>query len=272
MNRKLIRFFWRIKKTFETIILSYKLLGIYQFIHLCFSKKDETKIDVFDFHMIIRTDSIKNKLVNMCMITEVMVSKVYNNKLKSITEGIVIDIGSHIGSFAISTAEKLNGTLYSFEPSESSYDIQKNNIKLNKLKNINLIKKAVFTKDKPIKLYIDDLNSAKNSILVKNKSYEMVKCTTLPKIFSTYKISKCNFLKMDCEGAEYEILMNCDKKTFDKIEQIACECHEPDYFDIDKTKYGPKKLAEFLIKQGFCVNLKRSNPYESIIYAWKKCN
>ncbi len=49
---------------------------------------------------------------------------------------------------------------------------------------------------------------------------------TLQNIFEKYKIEKIDFLKMDCEGAEFEIVMNTPSIILDKIQKISMEIHE----------------------------------------------
>ncbi|MDR0595839.1 MAG: FkbM family methyltransferase [Puniceicoccales bacterium] len=49
---------------------------------------------------------------------------------------------------------------------------------------------------------------------------------TLKKIFKKYDIKACKLLKIDCEGAEYEILYNTDKNILKRCEYLRGEFHE----------------------------------------------
>ncbi len=53
-----------------------------------------------------------------------------------------------------------------------------------------------------------------------------VSCVTLQDIFNDNHIEKCDFLKMDCEGAEYEILYSCPADILERISRIAMEVHQ----------------------------------------------
>ncbi len=61
-----------------------------------------------------------------------------------LNEGIFIDIGAHIGKFTIKIAKTLaeNGKVISIEPDSINFSLLKENIELNKLKNIILKKVA----------------------------------------------------------------------------------------------------------------------------------
>jgi len=44
-------------------------------------------------------------------------------------------------------------------------------------------------------------------------------------LLNNLNIENCDFLKMDCEGAEYEILRNTSQAGFRRIARISMECH-----------------------------------------------
>jgi hypothetical protein len=71
----------------------------------------------------------------------------------------------------------------------------------------------------------------------------------LASLFRKYRISRVDFLKMDCEGAEYDVLMACPKSALSKISRISMEFH-----NLDARRNGPA-LAAFLEKAGFEVGI-----------------
>lgn len=71
-----------------------------------------------------------------------------------------------------------------------------------------------------------------------------VKSKTLADIFSENKIEFCDFIKMDCEGAEYNIFYNVSSELFRKIGVMTIECHEDGSIN---------ELMKFIRKRGFDV-------------------
>ena len=96
-----------------------------------------------------------------------------------------------------------------------------------------------------------------------------VKCITLEDIFNEYKINQCDFLKMDCEGAEYDILLSTGGETLRKIKQINMEYHLPQFFGVGSPDLFPK-LISHLKNAGFEVSVKKENYQRGYIYARQK--
>lgn len=71
--------------------------------------------------------------------------------------------------------------------------------------------------------------------LLKNFSHS----TTLNNIVAENKINKVKLLKIDCEGTEYEIFYNTDKKILSNIQNIIGEFHK-----VENEDYY--KLADYL--------------------------
>lgn len=79
--------------------------------------------------------------------------------------------------------------------------------------------------------------------VLKDKStinrYE-VNVVTVERVIRENNLNYVDFLKMDIEGAEYEVIHNMSQETADKIKQISMETHNP-----KKNKNLIKKLKEF---------------------------
>jgi len=67
-------------------------------------------------------------------------------------------------------------------------------------------------------------------------------------------------LKMDTEGAEYDIILNTPKNILGKIGKIACEYH-----NIKDRSSGI--LEKFLVENGYKIRTMKANNYRGIIYA-----
>lgn len=178
---------------------------------------------------------------------------------------VIIDIGGHIGLFALyASIISPNGKIISIEPYPPNFLLLKENITNNNLNNIIFINKAVTDSNKNIELFIDTCDDAAHSIYSNGKNSIRIDGITLEEIIIKNKISKCDMLKMDCEGAEYEILKNLPLEYFKKIDKIIMEYHMVDRF--------PEKLEvvkTILVSQKFEIKINATTPDMGILYASK---
>ncbi|MBU0569771.1 FkbM family methyltransferase [Patescibacteria group bacterium] len=165
---------------------------------------------------------------------------------------VVVDIGAHIGTFSVWVAKKAHrGKVYSFEPDKDSYSLLKENKKINKLNNLNLYNLAVSGKEGRAILYKSDRVSVGNSFYNNGHAEgTSVPTISLELFFKRYKLKKIDFLKIDTEGSEYDIILNTPQKLLRKIDRIIVEYH--DYLEHG---HNWKELKEYLLKAGFNVDV-----------------
>ena len=162
---------------------------------------------------------------------------------------MVIDIVAHVGYFTIYAAKKAkNGKILSFEPSKESFNVLKNNLKINNIQNVNVENIGVRSKSGASILYVDKNNEIGNSMFSDDENLikENVQVTSVKEIVKKYKIESIDLLKLDCEGAEYEIILELPTTILNKIKRISMEVHKIDNFDIDD-------IEKFLTKNNFQV-------------------
>jgi 16S rRNA G966 N2-methylase RsmD len=132
----------------------------------------------------------------------------------------VIDIGASIADTPIYFASMGASKVYGFEPDVERYGLALQNINLNNMT------------DK-IQIFNTEANSESLANLILQYGLKNV------------------FLKIDCEGCEYEMIANTEDDMFQNIRDVVLEYHK-----------NPKPLIERLAKLGFKV--KRRN---EIIFA-----
>jgi len=162
----------------------------------------------------------------------------------------VIDIGANIGLFTLKAARLVGeGRVYAYEPCSMHFNLLSENVRRNNQKNVQVFKEAVWKNSDALELlYSNDTEPKDTSIFqMGGEQRETVGAVTLEEIFRENKIGSCDFLKMDCEGAEYDILFYAPDHVLKSIKKIAMEWHK---FD---ASHVPKKLAEFLTKKGFTI-------------------
>lgn len=153
-------------------------------------------------------------------------------------DDVVLEIGANIGYFAI-----LGGTakrIICIEPLTHAIPTLKKNLLNNGLMNKCEILNIAVGPDGVLLLEQND--SLNLSRIVNNKSEKTVEIqsVSLPNLNSLYN---ANFLRMDVEGYEYEILLNKLPKS---ITKMSIELHTS-ILGIDKTK----ELLSYLASEGF---------------------
>ena len=152
---------------------------------------------------------------------EIFIDKIYENKALS---GIVIDIGMSSSNSSIFFAKNGANFVIGVEPSNSSYELAKKNIKLNGLTNIKTYNAFLCSEDSKRKTFINSKSGyITNSIETKNEI--IVEGITLERIVEENNIDTINTLKMDCEGCEYEFFESVSSSLLEKINFIYLEYH-----------------------------------------------
>ncbi len=179
---------------------------------------------------------------------------------------VVIDIGAGIGDFSIQAAfGRPHTVVYAFEPYPESYQLLVKNLTLNAVDNVIAFQKAIWrqngrlaldlSEDEPLKIISKDVED-----LGENIEIVTVEALTLAKVMASQGIKHLDLLKLDCEGAEYEILMETPLKTLAKMQRIIMEYH-----DVDEA-HNHRQLIAFLEGAGFRVSVHKNIVHEDIGY------
>jgi FkbM family methyltransferase len=208
---------------------------------------------------------IRKHSTDLMALTHVWLIEEYKSKNFEIKNNdVVIDIGAHIGLFSLYASQFCkNGSIYSYEPVEENYQILLSNVKLNNLKQIKPFNMAVSNSNSDVKLYLNDDESG-HSMFSESSNTINVNSISLQKIFDNNNIDNCNFLKLDCEGAEYEILKNLPLLYFDKIDKMVIEYHM-----ADSHPELLENLKELLISQNYTIKIKKLFSDIGFLYALK---
>ena len=168
------------------------------------------------------------------MYTELFKKEIY--KFETVEKDLyIIDCGSNIG-LSILYFHSLfpHAKIIGFEPDQDIFAFLKYNIsQFPELKNIELINKGVWSKIET--LYFNNEGADAGRIAYNDgavrKAHTMI--TTVP--LSPYINRKVNFLKIDIEGAEVEVLNEIEHKL-DLVEKIFIEFHsfedQPQHLDV----------------------------------------
>jgi FkbM family methyltransferase len=129
---------------------------------------------------------------------------------------IVVDVGAHIGKYTIIASKMVGskGKVIAIEAHPANYDILKRNIVINKLSNVIALNYAVHSTEMLVKLYEpgqEEGFTIYNTIMtdrisLNNQKYIEVKANRLDSLLLENGIKEVNWIKIDVEGAEFEVL------------------------------------------------------------------
>ena len=160
----------------------------------------------------------------------------------------VVDIGAHMGRYTIpcSKSAGMSGKVVAIEAHPYNFRILQHNLRLNKIKNVSLLNCAVYSNRARLKLYLpdEDLGYTMHHSLMTNylaskysneieRKYIEVEADTLDNLLKARGINEVNWIKIDVEGAELEVLRGAREilSTNTRI-SILVEIH-------GKDTYGP---------------------------------
>ena len=169
---------------------------------------------------------------------------------------VVIDIGGNIGMVSIYLAKKYPFLkIYAFEPVKQNYENFLKNIELNNInKDIIKVFNLAITKDRRDVILTSPFNNSGASNIYNNfrgsgniisNNDISIKSITFDDIFSNNNISKCKLLKIDCEGAEYEILYSANVENLKNCEYMRAEFHGKKYKQKDLYNHCNKFIKKY---------------------------
>jgi len=169
-------------------------------------------------------------------------------------QATLIDIGANLGIPTLIMA-KFNpeATVYAFEPNKKVYEMLVENARINALHNVKAYNLAV-TNSQTLALdltitahltgagstYADKASFAKqwkDDIRV-----EQVSCTSLDKVLRSHGINEVYLLKMDCEGAEFDIIYDSELFKQRVVKNLIGEFHDLSY---NRTANNSRELIEY---------------------------
>ena len=189
------------------------------------------------------------------MVWEIWRAKAYDDlRIPIHEEDTVVDMGAHIGAFAVRAARQAHhGRVFAYEASSRNYAMLGENRQLNELDNLYIENSAVSDKRGTMNLYSPADNGMLSSLLHESDSFmEIVQAVTFAEIIEEHALERIDFLKLDVEGSEYDILLNCSDETLTKVQRIVMEYHE---FDVDKRNH--QDLVSRLNSRGFTVVVEK---------------
>jgi FkbM family methyltransferase len=167
------------------------------------------------------------------------------------------DIGAHFGYFTLLGAHLVGreGKIHAFEPTLSSFEILKNNAL--KKNNIFVSHHAVLTKRKKVVLNDYGLKYSVYNTIFSGRLPKDISANLKPKQYEVESISideyvetngvKPDFVKIDAESSEYEILLGMENTIADSRPIIAIEVGDMGEQDVPESR----ELINYLIDRKY---------------------
>ena len=214
-------------------------------------------------NFILNTEILRDKLFNFSNFQQNTLINYFKKNLDDVRDiKIIYDIGAHRGTWTKQIKKVFNnGIFFLFEA----------NIKNNKyLENDNLNFFNVLLSNKVEKKIFYTLNSPGDSYLKQKKGFNKARKTrlksiTLDKFIKLKKIPKPNFIKIDTQGSEIDILKG-GRSTLKSCKFILLECPIIEYNEkapniyeylnfMKSMKYLPVELIEKHIHKNLLVQI-----------------
>lgn len=151
-------------------------------------------------------------------LNEIFIDKIYSSNLPE--NPFILDCGSNIGlSIIYFKKEHPGATIIAFEPDEKNFELLTRNIDSQDLKGITLLKKAVWKQNTLLEFSNESSMSSKiqTGEIPGSKKVEAIR-------LGDWLNQKVHFLKIDIEGAEFEVLTDIETKL-SNVENMFIEYH-----------------------------------------------
>lgn len=210
--------------------------------------------------------SENEKEVISSLMNEFTSNKIYVNDFIDIEENdVVVDIGFNYGIFSINCLSKNPKKIVGFEPNTKLCNIFDENFYDDRIRLINI---AVSDENKVIKFHENKysvMNTVKDNLVNDNTQYSYeIHALGINNLIKKYNLDNIDYLKVDCEGSEYEIFESIsDDYLTNNVRKIAIEFHD------DIHDYKVVKLKHKLITCGFTLFEVYNGGDVGMIYAKK---
>ena len=212
-------------------------------------------------------------VMDIWSVKETFLDRFYEKYSEPIQDGWkILDIGGGIGDFTIFAAlGRPSSAVYAFEPTPQSFALLQENLRLNKVANVQGYAEAVWSEKGT--LAIDTTVGEPGQFISQQvegaapqNGKVLVPSVSLAEVFGRLGLEQVDLMKMDCEGAEYPVLFNASDEVLGRIKRMVMEYHD------NVTEFTHVDLERYLSAHGFQVQ-SFENPvhnYLGYLYAWRE--
>jgi FkbM family methyltransferase len=173
--------------------------------------------------------------------------KLIRKSLEEKKDCVFIDVGANIGQHSM-YASHFAKKVYSFEPIKKIYNQFFESVFENDFLNISIWNYALGNKKEILPIYSNEINVGASSLLVSDggrKLLQNIKVEKLDDIYEKMGIEKTDFMKIDVEGFEWNVLQGAENFIKKFKPKILLEFTPSFYNKIDKSI--SRNIYDFLV-------------------------
>ncbi|WP_165823758.1 FkbM family methyltransferase [Pseudochryseolinea flava] len=187
--------------------------------------------------------------------------------LKVSDKPVIVDVGAHIGTFSMFSSMKYPASkIFAFEASRDTFSLLDTNVRENKLiPQVKVFHNALCSIDQPVTLYHNLVDGNWGHTISKeiSASSEVVDGLAFSTFVSKEQIREIDLIKFNCEGAEFDILINSPDTLLAKIKCAVILYHE----DLAPSSYTTQQLVNKLAGAGLVSVFLNQSPNRGWIIA-----
>ena len=168
----------------------------------------------------------------------------------------VLDIGAHHGYHTLLASLRVGneGKVFAFEPSDRERAALVKNLTLNRCQNVTVESLALGAEDKSAELHVvSGIETGCNSLAPPNASggtsSQTVRVKTLDEWLQTHRIDRVDFVKLDVEGGERDVLAGAERLTAGQYRPVVLA--EVQEIRTAPWGYRAKVVIDHLAERGF---------------------
>ncbi len=198
-------------------------------------------------------------------VKEAFIDHLYEKYGVAIQDGwTILDIGAGIGEFTLFASQGYpHNTISAYEPFAESHALLCQNLEQNRVANVRVSPEAVWNYTGTLALDLSNmeplqLQTRSSQVSPESDSHREVRCISLADAVAQFNGKAVDLMKLDCEGAEYPILLHAKDETLERIRRIVMEYHD------NATEFTHSDLVKFLTGKGYHVRASQ-NPVHSYL-------
>ena len=203
----------------------------------------EKKISFNGYHF-----TIPDALSFVWQYKEIMVDRCYEFETDAV-QPVIYDCGANVGLASLFFARlNPNAKIKAFEADKKISEIAQNNLTANNITNVEVINRAVWINEEQLNFSAEGADGG--SLMKEDGNTQLVQAIRLRDWLK--KETRIDLLKMDIEGAETEVLLDC-ADSLGNVQHLFLEYHS-----FSRSKQNLAALLNIFEKNGFRYNIENN--------------